>query len=118
MLGKIIHWVDCLPLCQAVVLTLAATGAFFWCYRRWGDKPWWRFAVGGLTFCWAAVALNIVMVRDMGAKELSLIPLRTYYVVFSGRGSYTVAETYSEYVYFANLNYHFFDGYRYWRRIN
>lgn len=84
MLGRIIHWVYCLPLWQAVVLALAATGTFFWCHRRWGDKLWWRFAVGGLTVCWAAVALNIVMVRDMGAKELSLIPLRTYYVVFSG----------------------------------
>ena len=83
MLGRILHWVYCLPLDKAVLLTLVATGLFFWFHRRWGRKLWWKVTVGVLIACWAVVALSVMFARDYGVRQISLIPLRTYFDAFS-----------------------------------
>lgn len=78
MLSRILHWIYCLPLEQAVVLALVATGLFFWGYHRWRAKVWWRITVIVMLLCWALAAFGVMFARDYGVRQLSLIPLRTY----------------------------------------
>ena len=79
MLNRILHWVYCLPLERAAVLALLATGVFFWCHHRWKKKLWWKVTVGVLIACWAVVALAVVILRDYGVQQVSLIPFRSYF---------------------------------------
>lgn len=85
MLGRVLHWVYCLPLGYAVLLALSATAVFLWLRRRWGQKRWWAPAVMALLLCWGAVmVINTVSGRSQYIRQLSLIPLRTYYTVLTG----------------------------------
>lgn len=85
MIGRIIHWVYCLPIGQAALFALVATGAYFWLYRKFSQKRWWPAAVIGLLLCWAAVVLaHTVLSRVEGTAVLSLMPFQTYITVLGG----------------------------------
>lgn len=86
MLGRILHWIYCLPLKDAAVLAFGATVCFFWLRHRFEEKRWWRYSVMGLLGCWVAVVLvqTVVMRHGTGGRTLSLIPFRCYITVLSG----------------------------------
>lgn len=86
MLGRILHWIYCLPLDQAALLALAATGAFLWLRRRYESRRWWRAGLLALLACWAVVVLIQTFLRDRtaGNGQLSLIPFQCYITVLGG----------------------------------
>ena len=86
MLRRILLWIYCLPLEQAFLLALIATGAFLWLRHRYEDHRWWRWVLIGLLLCWLAVVLGQTVVRKSsdGNDALSLLPFRCYITVLQG----------------------------------
>ena len=82
----LLHWVYCLPLEQAVVLALCATGVFLWLRHRFEGKKWWIAAQIGLLVCWFGVVLaeTFLMGRVAGGSTVSLVPLQSYITVLQG----------------------------------
>lgn len=85
MLGQFFHWVYCLPIGEAVLWALGATGFFLMLHsllRRW---RWWRFVRLGLLILWAGAMAWATVIRWQGEKRvLSLIPFQCYITVLQG----------------------------------
>ncbi len=85
MLGRIIHWIYCLPLEDAVLLALILSAAFLWMRLRWERRRWWPgFLVVLLTIWLVAVSVNTVLSRGSESREIWLMPLHTYLTVLRG----------------------------------
>ena len=85
MIDRIIHWVYCLPIANAVVLALAFSGGFFWMYRRYRRTRWWKTATVVLLTVWTgAVLAHTLLNRGEEGATVSLIPLQTYITVLQG----------------------------------
>lgn len=85
MIGRIIHYIYCLPIREAVIWALLATGLLFWLHRLWGQKKWWRPAAAAALCCWATVVVFHTLL-DRGGENVtaSLIPFQTYITVYNG----------------------------------
>ena len=84
MLNRILHWIYCLPLWQAFLLALIATGVFLWLRYRNENSRRWRWILLGLLLCWLAVVLLQTILRERGNTELSLVPFQCYITVLQG----------------------------------
>lgn len=85
MIERIIHWVYCLPIPEALVLALVASGAFFWLYQRFSSRRWWRpFTLAVLIAWFAAVLSHTLLNRGTERITVSLIPFQTYVAVYKG----------------------------------
>lgn len=86
-LKTIFHWFYCLPISDAVLLVLLATGLYLWMRGKlWGTKVR-KGAVPVLFSLWLAVILfGTLGQRTAGAEssEPILVPLYSYYVVLNG----------------------------------
>lgn len=82
----LLHWIYCLPLDQAVLVALCATGAFLWLRRRFEGKKWWSGLEIGLLTCWFGAVLveTFLLGRVAGHGAVSLIPFQSYITVLQG----------------------------------
>jgi glycopeptide antibiotics resistance protein len=84
-MGNFFHWLYCLPLDQAVLLALCATGLFFWLRHRLEQQKWWRLALFGALAVWLLVVVRTcLIVRSTGLRQWSLTPLNSYITVLHG----------------------------------
>lgn len=84
MLNGVLHWVYCLPLHEAALMALTATGVFLWLRLRLENRRWWRWFLAGLLICWAGVVIRDTLLARDETRALSLIPFRCYITVLSG----------------------------------
>lgn len=86
-MGAIFHWFYCLPILEAVLLTILATVAFLILESLFGNKPYWRTVLSILFFCWVAIVFRGTLGhRIEGGNILApiLIPFASYYTALNG----------------------------------
>lgn len=85
MIKRLVLWIYCLPIGEAVLLALSASALLFWLRGRYRSRLWWTPAMAVLAVCWAAVVTAYTLFgRTESSSGLSLMPLQTYATVFSG----------------------------------
>ena len=86
MIGRILHWIYCLPLWEAAVLALMFSGGYYALHRRHQAKGWFKVLTVVLLLCWAAgmLAHTVLNRHSHSSVIVELIPLQTYVNVYNG----------------------------------
>jgi glycopeptide antibiotics resistance protein len=85
MIGRIIHWVYCLPIWEAAVIALLFSGGLFWLRCNHSHRKWWKPLLILLLICWGmALLLHTLLSRGRLDTTVSLVPFQTYITVLRG----------------------------------
>lgn len=87
MMRKIFLWFYCLPIVDAVLLTLLATAGFLLLREKFRDIPYWKAGVTLLFLAWIAVILYGTLGQRTEGGNLSqpiLTPFASYYALLHG----------------------------------
>ena len=85
MIGRIIHWVYCLPIRDAVVIGLLFTQFLFWLHKNHAERKWCKPLLISMALLWAVGMLTHTLLNRSGQDATSsLIPFQTYITVLKG----------------------------------
>lgn len=87
LMKNIYLWFYCLPIVDAVLLVLLATGVFLFLRRRFENRIWWKPAVCCLLALWLMVILWATLVGrslDPSGNRISPVPFASYAAVLRG----------------------------------
>ena len=76
----------CLPIWQAVVWVLGATGGFWVLRRLLGERKFWRPGVATAVCCWLAAIVFCTLVRKSGTGDGAVLwlPFQSYFALIGG----------------------------------
>lgn len=85
MIGRIVHWIYCLPIWEAAVMALLFSGGLLWLHRKQSHRKWWKPLLISMLLCLAAAMMvHTLLNREPIHTKVTLIPFQTYVTVFQG----------------------------------